>query len=292
MKFKEFCPFLAAIGVFLSPLLYAGEAADSSSPKEDYEIEAQHLETTLYEHLAKIADSLNLPAQNSLREVQNKSFAPGERLVFRIKFGFFSAGTAILEVAPPVLACGTQCYRLVSKAISNRFVSTFYPVRDIFLSLVDVKGLYPVQFEKHLREGGYRNDYWILFDQKNHRAYWQDTLFTIADYAQDILSPLYYVRTLPLGEPGKEIYVDCHTDRKNYPLKVIFHNKETIEVEAGKFNCLVVEPVYRTEGLFKKKGTLLVWLTDDTRHMPVRMKSKIYAIGSITANLISYKNGQ
>ena len=68
-------------------------------------------------------------------------------------------------------------------------------------------------------------------------------------------------------------------------MEVIVHRKETIEVEAGKFKCIVVEPIIRGEGLFKKKGSLRIWLTDDEKKIPVQMKSEVF-VGDITTELI------
>ena len=60
-----------------------------------------------------------------------------------------------------------------------------------------------------------------------------------------------------------------------------------MKVEAGTFDCLVVEPVQETAGLFKHKGKLKVWMTDDDRKMPVLMKSKVL-VGYLSAELIRY----
>ena len=65
--------------------------------------------------------------------------------------------------------------------------------------------------------------------------------------------------------------------------------KETIEVSAGKFNCLILEPVLREDaGLFKAQGSLKVWVTDDERKMPVKMKVEVF-IGSVSAELLEYQ---
>ena len=85
-----------------------------------------------------------------------------------------------------------------------------------------------------------------------------------------------------------EILLESHADRKNYPLNVIVHGREEVDTPAGKFQCLVVEPMLRTPGLFKHEGKLTIWLTDDERRMPVLMKSKV-AIGSITVILTGYR---
>jgi len=46
----------------------------------------------------------------------------------------------------------------------------------------------------------------------------------------------------------------------------------------------------KSEGIFKQKGKLTVWLTDDKLKIPVKMKSKIL-IGSIGTNMESYTFG-
>ncbi len=49
---------------------------------------------------------------------------------------------------------------------------------------------------------------------------------------------------------------------------------------SGTFECLVIEPYLKFEGLFKHQGQMHIWVTDDERKVPVLIKSKI-VIGSI-----------
>ncbi len=253
-----------------------------------YDKKDKALNNKLYKHLLEISDSLRIPAQNNLRKIPNAPLSCGEKLVYEIKFGFLKAGVGILEIPDIVSYKGTSCYRIISKAISNDFVSSFYPVNDIIMSIVDTAGFYPLQFEKHLSEGKYRKNYWTLFDQKNHKAYRKDTSFVISEYTHDIISALYFLRTVEFVQ-GKNIIIKVHTDKKTYPLVIKYLKREKIKVLAGTFNCVVVEPMLKGEGLFKQKGRLKVWISDDDQKIPVRMKSKIYFVGSITADLINYK---
>jgi hypothetical protein len=75
---------------------------------------------------------------------------------------------------------------------------------------------------------------------------------------------------------------------KVYDLDVVYHGKETIDVPAGKFNCIVVEPLVQEGGLFKSEGNIMVWLSDDQLRFPVKVKTKV-VIGSIDAELTSYE---
>ena len=66
--------------------------------------------------------------------------------------------------------------------------------------------------------------------------------------------------------------------------------RETVKTPAGRFKCVVLEPLLKAGGIFKNKGRLVIWLTDDERRMPVMMKSKV-AIGSISVVLTEAKPG-
>ena len=87
-------------------------------------------------------------------------------------------------------------------------------------------------------------------------------------------------------EVGKVLSIDTYSDGKLYPLKVLIHRREEIRVPAGRFNCIVVEPMLEGEGIFNQTGRITIWLTDDDRRIPVRVRSKVF-VGSISIRLVS-----
>lgn len=215
-------------------------------------------------------------------------FGPGETLKFSIDYGILNAGGATMEVAGQRRIAGAECLDIRTEARSNAFFSKFYKVWDRAQTFVDASTLLPWRFEKHQREGGYRKDVLVKFDRPEAFAHYENgDDVCIHPHAQDELSAFYYLRTLPL-EVGQDVLIDSHADRKNYPLRVIVHGRETVEVPAGKFDCFVVEPVVREGGIFQAKGTLTIWLTADARRMPVKMRTKI-VVGAVTASLTEYK---
>jgi hypothetical protein len=214
-------------------------------------------------------------------------FGAGEKLVFSVQYGLITAGEATLEVRNIANVNGRPCYRIVSDARTNDFFSKFYAVRDRYESFMDTTELYSLRYEKHVREGKFKRDETVEFDQTAHKATYKDKVVPIPPRVQDVLSALYYVRTLPL-EVGQAVSIANHTDRKNYPLMVKVHGRERVKTEAGEFDCLVVEPILRGPGIFTQKGRITVWLTDDARRMPVLVKSKV-VIGHVAAVLKSYQ---
>ncbi len=221
------------------------------------------------------------------RSLENSAFRPGEYLEFEIAWKFFKAGTATMSVAD-TLYRDRPCYHIKTTARSSSTIDAFYKVRDRVESFVDKEGLFPWKFEKHLREGKFRRDRFTEFDQTRQIATLKKDTIDVPPYVQDILSRFYYVRILPL-EVGKHFDIENLTDRKVYPLRILVHKKETVKVPAGRFKCIVVEPVLRGEGLFNQKGRLMIWLTDDVRKMPVMMKSEVF-IGTVDVKLRKYRN--
>jgi hypothetical protein len=208
----------------------------------------------------------------------------GEYFQFSIDWSGLNGGNALMQVQNMQTVDGHRAWRIVTKAESNSFVSKFYKVRDRAESFIDADSLYTRRFEKHLREGSYKKDLSIRFDQGDGKAVYESgKSFDVPARVHDVLSAFYYVRTCPLPEGGT-ISIPTHDNEKSYDMEVRVIRRERVEVPAGKFDCVVVQPVLKSEGIFKSKGEMLVWLSDDERRIPVQVKSKV-PIGSISVSL-------
>lgn len=224
----------------------------------------------------------------------------GELLEYEIGYGFMTAGEASLVTRPSV---DPSQIEFITLAQNNGFFESVYPVRDTIVTRVSRPGLVPSYFRKVVHEGSYHAKSQILFDNKNSRAALSDTVFesdgrvrrsfdttvVLDGVYHCIISAFYQVRAMYL-EPGKVGYFSAVSGKKKYKMKVICHRRETISVQGGTFPCLVVEPILEGDGIFQSKGSLTIWLSDDSRRLPVLMKSKI-AVGSIRAELKSFRQG-
>lgn len=234
------------------------------------------------------------------RIVDNKAIEVGEKLTFNIRYGFIKAGEAVMTVQDQVyLQDSIPAFHIVTTARSAKFFDGIYKVRDKVETFIDARGFFSWKFNKQLREGGYKLDLAVNYDQhygkarveriryhkkeplevRSQKSYEVD----IPEYVMDVLSAFYYVRTQRLN-PGEPIYISNHDNKKIYDLQVIVQKREEVDVPAGKFNCIKIKPQLLGEAIFKQKGELWVWLTDDEYKIPVLMKSKV-AVGSITTEL-------
>ncbi|MBN2185770.1 MAG: DUF3108 domain-containing protein [Candidatus Krumholzibacteriota bacterium] len=214
-------------------------------------------------------------------------FGEGENLIFQIRYGLITAGRATMEIRNIALIDSIRAYHIVSVARTNSVFDKIFKVRDRHESFIDYDYLYSLRFEKHLREGKYRHDREITFDQKRHVAIYKNEEKPIPPNTRDVLAALYYVRTLDF-EPGQAVSMANHTSGKNYPIYIKMIGREHVTVPAGEFDCVIIEPVLETSAIFENKGKLTIWLTDDTVRMPVMMRSKVI-VGAFEAVLEEYQ---
>lgn len=207
-------------------------------------------------------------------------FARGEKIDYVVKWGFITAGHALLSVEPQIWH-EKNVYRIYSAANSSGLIGSIYPVKDRSESIVSRKDFSGLSFHKEVNEGKYHQQEQMTFDQINGKAIYADGIVDIARGTVDVLASLYLVRLKSLT-PGKEFTVKVCNNRKNYELVVRVIARETVTVPAGEFNTIVVEPLLKQEGIFMHKGRLFVYLTDDQERLPVLLRSKI-AVGSIIA---------
>lgn len=263
-------------------------------------------DSILTDSVLTVADSLQV--NDSTAFVRPKAIPPpafpinafhvGEKLTFKIRYGFIKAGEAVMWVKDTLRWNGVPVYHIQTTARSVPAFDWIFKVRDEVNSYVTVDGFYSLRFEKKLREGSYKVDLIVDYlhqDSLAHVRFFRydrddknrDFKVKIPPYINDILSSFYYVRTRPL-KVGQSLFIKNHEKEKVYDLEVKVHRKEILEVDAGTFRCLVVEPLIKGEGIFKQKGRLMIWLTDDQYKFPVQMTSEV-AVGHITTELIRFE---
>ncbi|MFP4466252.1 MAG: DUF3108 domain-containing protein [Candidatus Goldiibacteriota bacterium] len=219
------------------------------------------------------------------RTLENNAFGAGEKLVYAVKYFGVTAGHGIIEVEGIEEYRGRQVYKISAVAKTSSFFDNFHRVRDRIESYMDVSGLFSWRYSKKLEEGSYRAFSEIEFDHKTETAVKHTgETYDVPAFVQDVLSELFYVRTLDLNEKD-DIYINvCADDGKAYEIWVEKLGYETVKTDAGEFDCIKIRPHLKYEGIFRQKGDVDIWLTNDEHKIPVLVKSAI-VIGTIDAVL-------
>jgi hypothetical protein len=226
---------------------------------------------------------------DSLRTVDQSAFALGERLVYDVGYSFITAGEAVFSIPSIDTMHGRECYQVLFTVNSTPTFSFFYKVDDRYETLLDKKGIFPWRFTQRIREGKYRNDFAAEFNQLNNIATTKAGRYPIPPYVHDVVSAMFYVRTLDYSKrrAGEKIFLQNFFKDTTYQLAVKFLGFQQISVDAGKFNCVLVEPLIMEGGLFKSEGRIIIWMTNDERKIPVKVSTKV-VVGSIDAELREY----
>jgi len=226
-------------------------------------------------------------------------FAPGEKIALRISYAHILAGRAWMSVAR-----GTHLDRpaleFVAEARSQGFFAWLFRFRvdDRTVARWDPVGGCSLSIEKRLREGRAQRDQRVTFDPAG-RARVEDRKvqqkeFELQPCTLDVLSAFFVTRVQGVPEQG-QLELPVFDNGKHYRLGVRFLGRETLDLPrplGPGVRTIVIEPqLVQSTGLFVKEGRLKIWLTDDARRIPVRLRSKV-AIGSVSAELESYEPGR
>ncbi len=218
------------------------------------------------------------------------AFTMPEKLVYDLTWIGVKAGAAVLETAND-----KDTIRVTSTAKSAEWLSVFYMVDDRVETTL-AKGASrifvgrPLNYRIRIREGRHRRDKEIVFDYGGRKAVYIDHLgnekreVKIHDNVFDPLSVLYYVRGLDLTV-GRSVFVDVFDSKKLWNVEVQVLGKERISTVLGDVDTVLVKPLLKSEGIFNRKGEVVIWFTDDQKRIPVKMTSKV-AVGAITATLV------
>lgn len=237
-----------------------------------------------------IAIALTLVAQSFFPPITYaETFGRSEKFVYDLRWTGIKAGTASLE-----LRNDGDRVKILSTARSAEWISVFYTVDDRAESTLVKKSpegdLRPSQYKLKIREGRHRRDKEILFDYDKNLAVYIDHLKNERKHSEisppvfDPLSGFFYLRSLELSV-GQPVYITIFDSKKVWNVEVQILKKEKITLPSGTISTILVKPLMKSEGIFSRKGEIFIWLTDDVKHIPVRMQTKV-AIGSITATLV------
>ena len=225
-----------------------------------------------------------------------QAFKPGERLTYEISWSkIITAGTAVMEVNEDRLPSGKKVLRFIATSRSVGALDAVYPVNDKVQSVVDAQTLQSLSFSLSESHGTKKRRRALVFDHGSRTVV--STLndeppktMTIPDQVQDALSSLYELRTREDFNIGNPQVINVHDSGKTWSVEVQVLGREKVTTPAGEFDTVKVKTFPRYEGVFMNKGEIYIWLTDDSRKIPVLMKSTI-SIGSIMTTLTNLNPG-
>lgn len=231
--------------------------------------------------------------------IDNKTFLPGEEIVYQIKYQWnllkLNAGEAVFRVRET-----DDHYHIVVEGRTYGAFEWFYKVNDRFETFIDKESLLPEMFIRDVEEGKYRKFNKFIFDQNRGKIVsyvgrTQDVAerkeVEVARCMHDMLSILYHVRNMDFSriEAGESFPVQVFLE-KEYPLSVRLVNKyeEKRIRRHGKFMTHVFSPQVIESHIFKETDQMKVYVSTDDNKLPLLIESPL-SVGKMQAVLKSYK---
>ena len=210
-------------------------------------------------------------------------------LSFTTEWRFIHAGNARLTWSPTGDGFTARLH-----LESAGMVSSIYKVDDDYTSVLD-RELCAVSLSLLANEGSRRHDTTVTFDAGRRKASYRDRDLVknvtvtheteIQPCTQDVIGGLYALRRLRL-EPGRSAEIPISDGKKAVMAKVEAQERETLKVGSTTYKTVRYEAFVFNNVLFRRRGRLFVWMTDDERRLPVQVRIRMpFYIGTVTLQL-------
>jgi uncharacterized protein DUF3108 len=230
-----------------------------------------------------------LPARAQESAAARVPFGVGERLEYQVKFGKLPVGSGAMEVLAMDTVRGHDTWHILFNLHGG---IPFYRVNDKYETWFDTRTLASLRYWQDIDEGSYepKRHYEIYPDRREYVETRKDGSKIdpqeSVEHPLDEASFIYFLRTIPL-RVGMDTTFNDYFKAKGNPVRVKVLRADTIEVPAGKFASVVVQPIFESK-LFSEGGHAEIWLSDDENRIVLQLKSKV-SFGSLSLYLKSYR---
>lgn len=219
----------------------------------------------------------------------NYTFPTAETLTFSVDWRVFSAGTAKFH-----LERQGETEKITATADSIGNLNMIFPVVDKFAAGLNTKTGCSTGFSKQISEGRRKVSSDLTFDYQTGKQHEITKNLVKGTSAQqsasipacvtDSLSAIFYAASRPLVL-GQQVRFPLADSMRTVTVAMKVEAREEVKTPAGTFQTIRVQPTAE-EGIVKNRGNILIWYTDDARHIPVQIRARLFW-GTITFHLQS-----
>jgi hypothetical protein len=225
----------------------------------------------------------------------SKLVPANEELRYHVEWRLIHAGNARLTWAPSK-ANGGNGYQANLELESVGLVSKLYKVNNHYSSQLSENLCVESSLLK-TNEGSKKRETSVTFDSRRGKASYlerdlvKNTVvgsheIDIQPCSHDVIGALYQLRTQKL-EPGETVHIPISDGKKSVLGRVDVQQRDTIRVRGKSYKTIRYEAHLFNNVLYRRRGRLFVWLTDDDRKLPVRIRVRLpFYIGTVTLELV------
>jgi Protein of unknown function (DUF3108) len=198
--------------------------------------------------------------------------------VYAVEWHLFNAGTATVTLS---LDGGQE--HVTAVASSAGVVNALFKVQDRFEAFFDPATFCSLRVSRNTQEGPRSRQTELHFDYTRHKSVLDEKNLKTGEEkhvendlpacVSDVVSGFYYMASLPL-QSGNSYTFPINDGNKTTEVTAHVEAREQVKVPAGTFQTVRVR-AEAISGALQGKGTVWAWFTDDAKHTPVQMRSKL-----------------
>ena len=229
---------------------------------------------------------------NDLTYSNEPVFKQNEKLDFKIRYGFITAGSVDF-VTSQANFLEEKVFHTKVTAKTTGFIDQLYKLHDSYESYYDIKTGFPRFSIINLSEGKYRYYNETTYNQNDLSAYSQrkDSVLSLKSQVFDIVSAIYYFRRLDWSNLAENDVVELqifHED-SHFPMLVVYKGLENVSIGSSTYHCHKFMPVIDPGKIFQKKENMTIFFSADKNKIPVCIKLNL-VVGAFRVELEQYKN--
>jgi len=235
---------------------------------------------------------LNTPFAQQLTSVSEPVFKVGEQLTYTLKYGFFTAAEAVINVEESDKKFDDRpVFHIVADGKTAGTFDIFYKVRNRYETYVDQTTLMPYFYTENRHESNYKHTDNVTFDHHSDKITAAKGVYPYTGKVFDFLSAYYFSRSIDVSkiQKGEKFELQYFLEDGVHTLSITYVGTEKVNCSMGTFNCLKFNPTIIPGRVFRKDSKLYLWITDDKNRIPVKAHVEL-VVGSVTMDLTGAKN--
>jgi hypothetical protein len=224
------------------------------------------------------------------------SFGDGERFNFRVSWGLFSHAAEINITARSESVAGLPQIRVTTTTSTQGLIRKLYSFDGRAESVFDGNDGRMLAATADTSTKKRKTRAMAVFDYTSANVRYEDYLRPHRSTniplppgePMDLITSLIEARAWNL-KVGDRRPTTVMFDDEFYELTLVAERIERVETPTGKYDALVVVPIMEKDpkGMFKRGGTVRVWISQDEKRLPVKLEVSL-KYGTGTAWLTDY----
>lgn len=241
-------------------------------------------------------------AGNGDNDSAEHPFAIGEKLEFKVKYGWFTIGKASVTIPQEVVHNEIPSYKVNVVGETAGMLNFFSNTTDVFDATISKYELKPFVASQNFQEGRKRDIQTNYFDYEtgkvkvqkvNHKENkpQEPKYYDLEPDAFDMLSSYLYLRSIDFSSLNLQdsVMIKVFFGKKHYDFGLEYGGTESIKSRIGKVKAHKFYILFPVSSTFPEEKSVIVWTTMDENQLPLRVQAQL-KFGKVTCDLVDFDN--